>query len=159
MMDMQPMYPLKRRSALNRGQWKFNDELQAPLSEEVEISEDAKEEEKENENDEEERKKAILQNLFENEVYQNESEQTGWKMVSAVSKATSWLATMARSAIQSTDYLYPMNSSTSESESETFLFRKTTLEDDKNSHGRVYKRPSDLNGKACIVFGKAYSFE
>ena len=180
-MNLQSKSPLIRKSALNRGNWKPNEELRVRFEEHVKFTEYEKEEDDEDEKwlDEHEREKQIIQNLFENgDSNQNDTENQsrGWKVLSTVTQATFRFASFARNALSSDEY-YDMDNSTAGTsggqgsprshqpqlvvkeiveteeytENESIFTRKNTLEDDKHSHGRIYTRPV-LNGNGNVYF-------
>ena len=179
-MNLRSKSPLTRKSALNHGNWKPNEELRVRFEEHVKFSEYEREEDEDGEKwgNEREREKQIIQNLFENnDRYQNETENRsrGWKVLSTVTQATFRFARFARNALSSDEYddvdssaagtsgqrspgshqpqlIVEESAETEEyDENEFFFTRKSTLEDDKHSHGRIYTRPG-LNNNGNVYF-------
>jgi len=154
-MDWEPMYPLRRRSALNRGHWKLHDEFQDQFSDQDTTYEEENDETDENLKKEQERKRKLVQSLFGNMKQANEIEQqNNWKVLSTVSRATSWLATMTRNVIHPGNYQffrYAGSSPDDNMESESTLFRKSTLEDEKHSHGRINSRSLYYRGNLKLL--------
>ena len=171
MENKQSKVPLVRKSALNHGHWKPNEQLRVRFAEQVSVSEYEKEEGKNEVNKTQlEQERQIVENLFQAiEGSNEEKSNANWGLLSKVGEVSSRFAAMARNALGHEEFydssdiidsdgsrcaaidLQPcpisfenLKSNTSD-EAETFLTRCNTLEDDKYSHGRVFSYTKPLN--------------